>query len=324
MAAIPLLPRARYYRTLAELLDANVPPEALADALERGFRRPALRALTERIRASLRSGNPVSDAILGASDLGIPVVHGAILEAAEKSGHLGRQLKRIAAWDEGRQTSIDLARKQAWYPLAVFHLAVLATVSMQILSAPHRAMLLFIGICVPVDVLLFLLYRSLAAPNPGTGVARFVRLVPAVETMIRDREAAAYLGTVGQLYEAGIPILDAARKSLAAIRFDDLKRKYESAVDDAARGHGEFREVVQALPMDRPETLAMIVVAETAGDLSRALTDASHLLDERAGNTAATLTRIASRGFYFAVVIFAVWRILAFYSDYWGQFAKMR
>lgn len=314
--------RAVLYRNLAQLMQAGVAPHSMVDALQRSATSPPLRSFLIQLRTAFDSGNPLSQALLQASELGFPKHHHAIVEAAERSGHVPEALVRLAGADEARHASNRELLSRSAYPILLFHFAVFAPSVAFFLSHPWRALAYALAIVIPADLALFSIYRAITSPHRTGPRHPLLRRLPFVSAAISNREAASYLGTLAQLYDAGVPILEAAKLALVAINDHHTASIYESAV--AEHRDAPISNLVMTLPIPRIELVGLISAGETAGNLGPALFHSSRLLDEDATRAEARVMRLASSTLYGVVIVVVIVRVMGFYSAYLDQFSRIR
>jgi type II secretory pathway component PulF len=313
----PLRPgrRVALYRSLAQLLDAGVPPLALVAALERGQRDPAVLRFLDAVKTAYTAGNPLSEAMLHATDHVVPEAHVAVVRAAERAGRTSHALRRLAAGDEARDKARrDLLRRAA-YPVLLFHAALLAPALGGLIQSPVETLLLLAAIAIPVDVLLVLLFRVLTGGTAPAIVRRLADYIPGVERVVTDRAGADFLSTLGALYDAGVPVLDAADDAAAAVTDPTLRQAYLALVA-ANRRDAELEPLLAALPIDRPEIAGTLLSAVPAGELGGALDRSANLLDEYAIEGGGRLAVRIGGGLYAVAVVFVTIRVLGFYAEY--------
>lgn len=316
--------RARLYRSIAQLVSAGVPAQAMLAALDRSFRGVAASVLLRRMRAALEAGNPFSEAILKSEDLGFPRAHGILFQAAEKSGELARPLLRLADQDERHERQRREMLAKSAYPILLLHMAVVAPSVVQLMTDPFGAVLSAALFLVPIDVVLFVIYQSIATPRESPGMARLARVFPPLDALAHDRCAASFLETLHSLYEAGVPLLLAAVEASATVPHSELREQYSAASAKAVALGSSFSELVAELPLRRVEIIGTLTVAETAGTLGDALRNTAHLLEETATADQARLVRRATALLFSIAVVYAAYRILSFWGAYYGKLANIR
>lgn len=317
-----LTQRALLYRNLAQLMQAGVTPISIVDSLQRSTRSAPLRAFLTRLRADFESGNPLSETMLRSSDLGFPPHHPAVVQAAERSGHVPEALVRLAVADEARHASNRELVTRSIYPILLFHFAVFAPSAAFFLTHPWKALAYALAIVVPADLALFAIYRSLSSSRGATSRNSLLRRLPFVTAAITNREAANYLGTLAQLYDAGVPILDASKLALVAMNDRHSAEIYRSVVED--HRDGAFSNLAMKLPIPRAELLGLISAGEMAGNLGPALFHSARLLDEDATRAETRVMRAASSTLYGVVIVIVIVRVIGFYSAYLDQFSRIR
>jgi type II secretory pathway component PulF len=315
--------RARIYRLTGQLLAAGVPPQALCEALERGFRSLSARLLVARMRNMMAEGNPISEAFLRSTDLGIPVTDARLLRAAEAAGNPSNALYRLAAADEQRAAEFAELQRRSAYPLFLLHMALIAPSASALMLSPWPTILGLLAFLVPLDLAIFAIFRALAAPRASPAMTRLARRLPPIDAIAIDREGANFLGTLHQFYEAGVPVLTAAREALDAVAHDDLRERYDAALRSGADGE-PFRDVVARFPLRHVEIIGTLAVAETAGTLGEALGSAARYLDERASTAQAAFVKRSIAVLIAVAMLYAGLRIVSFWSDYYGQISAAR
>ncbi len=314
--------RASLMRSLARLLEAGLTGEVLFNTLRQGSRSPSLRLCVEHLRSSVLAGKPLSEALESAGDAWFPRPHAAALRAAERSGNVPQALRDLADEDEARTRARAEVVRRSLYPLLLFHMAVVAGNSALLLTHPLSFLWQSLAVMVPVDLALLLLARNLLSPPASRGVACLLLRAPLIGEFVRAREFRSFLAALWRLYEAGVALPLAARESLAVIDNGALREGVRAALDPLDLGE-PFSLAVAGLPGLLEDVRGILATAEPAGELGAGLEQAVKIYTEEARARLEWLSKVLGGALYTAAVLFAVTRILCFWTGYLGRLAAI-
>ncbi|MBI4880423.1 MAG: type II secretion system F family protein [Planctomycetes bacterium] len=261
------LERAALLRSLARLLQAGLTADALFRTLEQGHRSRSIRQCLADLRSCVLAGRPLSEALDEAGDAWFPRHHAVALRAAERSGEVPRVLRDLADEDEARAHARADVFRRSLYPVALFHMAVIAGNSALLLTRPLSFVWQSLVVMLPVDVALLLLAQNLLRAPTSRIVARPLLLAPLVGEFVRAQEFRSFFAALWRLYEAGVALPLAARESVAVIGNEDLRECVGAAIAPLDQGE-PFSLAVAAFPGLREDVRGILATAEPAGELS--------------------------------------------------------
>ncbi len=315
--------RAELYRSWARMLDAGVPVLAVFEHSKLPFGGAETARLIDALRHGVGRGAGIAESLETVAPTTIPPIHRAVIAAAERSGHVADALRELADDDERSAAERAAILRASAYPIALFHLAVFATNAGTVLVAPGATLVRILLLVVPVDVALVLLFQVLLGTFASGSVTRFVRSLPGVGGAIRVRDHSRFFRAVARLYEAGVPIRDAAQGATAAIADDGIRDQVIGAFGPA-KDPEPFATVARRIPAVESSALLCIVTSEPAGELGQGLERAAALTHERWLSSSTRIGRMTGRLLFLAAAVYAAWTILSFWIGYFDQFKKLR
>lgn len=314
--------RASFYAALARLHEAGLGLEAQFDLLLAGSAPARWSAALKRLHAGLRRGEPLSEQLAHEPATLFPPHHAPAIRAGEQSGELPRILRALAHEDEGRLRSNKELLSRAAYPLLLIHLAVIGPNAGLLITSPPRFVLSCLAILLPLDLLLFLLFRALSGGRMGPRMARLWLGLPLVGRVVHAREYRAWFEALALLYEAGVPIVDAARQALGAAANPELRAALAGTLKPLEQGE-PFTHVLALQPRLAAEVRAVLFAAEPAGQLTEGLTRAAEWYREAQEQGGRRLVKVGGGILLGLAMLWAAYRILSFYADYYGALAKL-
>lgn len=307
---------AALIRELATGVNAGLPIVAALRTVARQGRKPAQRAMLERIIKDVERGKSMAEAMRGIgrpfNDLLINLVH-----AGEIAGRLGEVLTQAAVLLE---RDVKLRRSMASalvYPAmlaAVVGIAIIIVVTVivpQVLSAvagvvteatlpmPTRMVLGVANVTrswwwlmlLVIAGGLFMWSRLRRNPGPRLAIDRALIKTPVLGNVLRDVAVARFTRTFGTLAGAGLPVLTALRVTRGTLGNAAL----EAVIDDTcdAVSHGK----TLADPLDRsgvfPAMFVQIVaMGERSGKLDEMLMDAASAFEDKTEQTIKLFTQV--------------------------------
>ena len=298
---VPAAELAAVTRQLALLVAAGVPvSEALEDAAEATEHPRLVRALT-RVRAAVREGQPLADALAACPDE-FPVLYRELVRASEAAGALAPVLGRLAGYLERTAAIRARLRAALAYP-AVMALAVTAVLVFLLtwvlpqmaqlfaetgapLPLPTRALLLA-GTVASHTWAAWLL--ALAAAGVGlrswlashAGRARFdgwVLGLPAIGRLVGAAALARAAHTLATLLAGGVR-LEVALDLAAATAGNARVAAALATAREAVRQGQPLAPALRASGVVPGSVLRLVATGERSGALTDALTHAAESLD---------------------------------------------
>lgn len=310
--------RAEIYRLLARLIEAGVPLATAGASLARMATDPGSGAIAHAVRTAAERGVPLSEALLDLPADDVPPFHARLLAAAEKSGDLPWALRALAAEDELQHANRQELVRMSAYPVLLAHLALFAPATFGLILDPLPTLAGLLAIALPLDLTLFAAYAAVSGRLRSPLLARLALSIPRLGRAILDGEHARYLRVTGLLYEAGIPIADAAREALGAVRHPVVAHQLSTACQSLSTG-AAFREFVDRIPHLEPGIAAALDSAEIAGELGEALASAASLAAEQSAVALRRVTRIAGTALYASAIVYVAYRVISFWVAYYAS-----
>lgn len=291
-----------FTRQFATLIDAGLPMVRSLDILEQMLKPGGLRNAVMDVRDEVEQGSGLSDS-MAKCPAAFDELYISMIKAGEASGLLGRILERLA---EFREKSEKLRREiigALVYPAAVIFIAgsILTLImifivpqfeqmfnSMQMEMPAMTQTLINLSAFLSTHALLVILMPFLLAiamvmirkTKQGKYVTDMMSLyIPVFGTIIKKSTVSRFCRTLGELTNAGVPILDA----LAILQTAVGNAVVADAVADI---HAAIREGENiADPMKRSGVFDLMVVnmvevGEETGELDKMLIKISNMYDD--------------------------------------------
>ena len=272
------------------------------------------RLLIEAVDTVTGRGEPLSDAFRSLPARVVPPFHAMVVAAAEESGDVPRELRRLAALDESQNRSREELLASCWYPLAIFHFAVLSVAAIPGPGTGAGTVLAYALITATVDGALLLLWRGALSDNRSGFLAGVFASTPVFHRMIRDAEYDGFLRVLGHLYEAGVPVHIAARRACETLSDESFSHRLSQAISNLDDGHS-MAETLPRMPSIRPEIAATLATSEPAGELGSGLLRAADLSREFADRRRRQVIATIGRVLYFGAALLVAHRAISFYTN---------
>ncbi len=312
--------KARLYHDLGELMRSGVPFHKAIELLAQRTRGPVA-GVMRGLRKALANGDTLPEAL--ATQRGINDLDAALFSASERSGKLDRGFALASEYYK----SIDTARAQMWaraaYPIFILHFALISfNVPLAIkegFPAFVRAVITgMILIWIAAAVLYMVASFATDAARRSAAIDRLLRAIPVIGNLRRAFAMSRFCAAYDMQLEAGVNVyetLDAAgRASASAIAANAAARasvdvREGSSVGAGLERTGDFPE---------PVTRAFMVGEET-GRLDQELRMLAEDYRVSAMRRLDVITEWAPRLLYLGIVVYVGYKIVAFYSGYFGQ-----
>jgi len=281
---------ALVFDDLASALDAGLPIEALGADPGRGD--DVLTHLVERRGVKLGPTESI------------------VLQSGWRSGR-GSDALRSRAEHRRRRAVFGHALWQGLrYPLLLLVMLPLAAVATSYVIGPQVA--IAIG-CVYAVLALFVLWL---AYKLGRGDAVLDR-IPFLAPLLADVREMPYLETLHALYGAGVSIVEAHERAVAAVRMQGLKQRLQIAQNKLRAGQ-PLREALAEAAALEPETRSLLATGEQAGQLEDALLRAIGRRQDVAARKLTQAARRVGQVAYVLAVVGIVVVVFRFYSSYYA------
>lgn len=312
--AVPVAELAAVTRQLALLVRANVPIADALDAAAEVTTHPRLSAAITHVRAAVREGRALADALASAPDV-FPAAYREQVRAGEAGGALAPVLERIAAHTERMAALRAKLRAALAYPLvtAVATLGVLAFLVGWVLpemaalfretGAPlplaARVLLGAGGVLqaswwlwLPAGVALGVGLRRVAASAAGRArLDRWLLATPRVGRFVAAAALARVTRTLATLLAGGVR-LDAALGMAATAAGNQHVAATVLAAGEQVRQGQPLATALRADDLVPPLVLRLVATGERTGALADALEHAADALDADVERGVATATAL--------------------------------
>lgn len=236
-----------------------------------------------------------------------------LVEAGEQSGDLPDALRRIAQ----RMERVEILRREWWnglaYPALLVHGVVL------IYPIRHVAERDWSGYVTRVVFGLAILWGGILLLTRGfaaldrRGALTHLPVIGGIRGAYHSGNAC---WTIGALYESGVPMLTAVESALPE-RPGAEPPELSRARHDLREG-GPFSDFVDRCGVFAPETQRVVRIAETAGDLGRALLGEGVRLEELGTHRLRRAIRVGGKMIYIGGVVLVAIVVLRFWASYYG------
>jgi general secretion pathway protein F len=312
---VPVTELAMMTRQLAVLITAGVPAAEALEAAAEATVHPRLLAALTRVRAAVREGRPLADALADAPAV-FPPLYRELVRASEAAGALGPVLARLATHLERTAALRARLRAALTYP-AVMAVAVLAVVVFLITWVLPQMARLFEETGAPLP----LAARVLLATGGGAAATWWVWLAaliaggislhawaastagrarldgwllaaPAIGRVARGASLARVAHTLSTLLAGGVR-LEAALDLAAAAAGNVRVAAVLAAAREAVRQGQALSPSLRTSGMVPPGFLRLVATGERSGGLAEALAHAAADLDAQVERDVAAATAFA-------------------------------
>lgn len=287
-AALKVIETTLFLRKLATLFASGIPLLQAFGLLQGPGASPAVQQLARDLDRQLKEGATLAGALASRPDVFERVTR-ELIAAGERGGTLETILERVARHQEARERLREQLRKALFYPSIVVGFGLLITMVLMLWVIPRFEMV-FSGLGGELPALtqmvfdasqtirsnsfwalsalgFALLVRAFGLPRRlrATGFA-ILHHLPVVGPILRNGLLAQTCHTLGTLYGAGVPIVEALEQTAhtigesrvrLALQVAAMEMRGGSSLNRALRATGQF-----------PETLiGMIQIGEESGRL---------------------------------------------------------
>lgn len=314
---------------LAIMVETGTALVASLEGLEAQTTNPRLRRALAAVRRDVKSGQMLSNAMGRHLDV-FPETLVSMIAIGESGGFLGTMLERVTVLLTKQAALRSTLRSAFTYPLILAGFCVLVVAFMVVfilpkftsifadmeaaLPAPTRVLLASVGFLTARWMLLLP-----AAVILAVGVVIFFRTkrghrlldralvsLPVAGTLIRNIAISRLLRSVGQLMQAGVPLLEALEVSkpfVGNVLFRELVDRMEESVTEGKT----LSAPVGECDLVPPTVYQMLLTGESTGALATIMNKVADFYDARASSQAKDLTTILE-----PLMIFTVGGIVAF------------
>ena len=320
----PAAQKHLFYTEVAKLLNAGFGiREAAAVMLETKL--PGTQAkLLRELDHQLEAGNSITGAFGGNSGLITPLEHG-IIGAGERGGRLAAGFQHLADYFGMLARARRNALQAMVYPLVLLHLGVFVAVVPGALMGGERdfteilaSFFLTLLLIYAAGIVVWLAIRALLRAAPGhPRVDAMLNRVPWLGKARRSMAMARFTMVYHTCLLAGLPMRETVAGAADASRSGLIigaGRRLAGILEQGGPLGPEFI-ACRAFPNAFARSYA---TAEEAGGLDQDLARWSALYQDEASQATKALSVTIPKFFYALIVIFVVWKIIIFWSGYYG------
>ena len=284
-------------RRFALLLEAGLTVEQCLDALIEQAQDESARRILASVRAEIRSGNTLADA-LHRLPSSFPDIYRALISTGEQSGNLAVVMTRLADYLESRQAMSQSAGLALLYPAIVAVVALLIVVGLLVYVVPQvvevfqqsrqelpfltkamlwtsnalRGNLWIMGVAA---VVLLVAARAAWAREAlrGRWQVRLLR-VPVAGPLMQGIATARLASTLAILVASGVPLLQALAAGARVLGYVPLRRAVEDAAQLVRQGSSLHRALGSA-KLFPPIFIHLVASGEASGRLAHMLQQAA-------------------------------------------------
>ncbi len=318
-----------FYTELAKLLEAGFGIRAAASVM-RETRLPADQAgLLARMDAALESGRTIS-AAFGEASPEITGLEKSIVAAGERGGKLAVAFQHLA----GYFGMLAAARREMIsalvYPLVLLHLGLFVAVVPGALIAGEKT---FGAILRDFAVALLIAYAAgiaaafavravMKAAERNAAPDRSLSRLPVLGKARRSMAMARFTRVwhIGVL--AGLPVVETARMAGEASRSGGIGKASRdlAAAAEAGEALGPRMLAADAIPREFARAYA---IAEETGGLDKDLARWAGIFEDEARRGMQAVSAVLPKLAYFLIVAFIAWKLISFYSGYYGMLEEL-
>ena len=288
---------ANFTNQLAVMIKAGISIRAALDAISDQTENPKFKEILTQIKKDVESGKPFSEALAKYPKTFSPLYINMV-KASELSGSFGHMLERIVEYLNSQLETKQMVVGAMVYPAIIFFMAIGTTTFLLVFVVPQFVSI-FKGkehiLPVPTKVLLFLsafirTYWYLLIVAAGGAAWSFYTMintqwgrlwwdktkltVPLFKKMFRALYITRSLHTMGELVNAGVPMLDTLAIT-ADISGNQLYRRMWRAVYASVKQGKKISHPLQKSPLLPRAVVQMIAAGEESGKLGETLDNVS-------------------------------------------------
>ncbi len=303
---------SNFTNQLAVMIKAGISIRAALEGIAEQTENPKFKEILNQIKKDVESGKSFSDALQKYPKTFSPLYINMV-KASELSGSFGHMLERIVEYLNAQLETKQMVVGAMVYPCIIFVMAVGTTVFLLLFVVPQFVMI-FKGkesiLPAPTKVLLFLSafmrsYWYLLLLGMGGGAWSFFTMihtqwgrlwwdktkltVPLFKKMFRALYITRSLHTMGELVNAGVPMLDTLAIT-ADISGNQLYRRMWRAVYASVKQGKKISHPLQKSPLLPRAVVQMIGAGEESGKLGETLDNVSKFYNKELKATIKAVT----------------------------------
>lgn len=297
---------------LAVMIKAGISIRAALDGIAEQTENPKFKVILTHIRKDVESGKSFSEALSKYPKTFSPLYINMV-KASELSGSFGQMLERIVEYLNAQLETRQMVVGAMIYPCIIFVMAIGTTIFLLLFVVPQFVSI-FKGkesiLPVPTKILLFLsgfmkAYWYLLLLGAGGAAWSFFTMihtqwgrlwfdktkltVPLFKKMFRALYITRSLHTMGELVNAGVPMLDTLAIT-ADISGNQLYRRMWRAVYASVKQGKKISQPLQKSPLLPRAVVQMISAGEESGKLGETLDNVSKFYNKELKATIKAVT----------------------------------
>ncbi len=323
--AFPAAQKHLFYTEIAKLLEAGFGIREAARAML-DTRLPAQQAdLLRDMDRDLEAGKTITDAF-SRNPRAIGDLERGIIEAGERGGRMAQAFQHLADYFGMLATARREALQGMIYPAVLLHLGIFVAVVPGAMLSGDRSfpsillqlgvtLLVFYGLC----FLAWLGIRALlqaAEKNPRTDAG--INRIPVIGRARRSMAMARFTKVYHTCLLAGLPMRETVQTSADASRSGKI-RQAGHAMAEALKEGGALGPLFVSSGAFPSAFARSYATAEEAGGLDRDLARWSKVYEGEAASGIKAVSVAVPKVLYGLVMAFVVWKILSFWSGYYGM-----
>lgn len=294
--------RLTFAQQLSEMLEGGMSMQASFDLLIREAEPGPFQALAIDIAARLRSGIPLSEALMEHKDQFDRFFTG-LVRAGESSGQLPLMLTRLARYMERTENVKRQVRASLMYPLVVLSFAFCLVTVVSVFGVPRMAGFyeqlgaqlplftrVFMAVCsflfhwvwiwVPLVLVGAWLFARWTRSEMGGMVIEKLILASPLRVLLRNVVTARFTRTLGTLYGSGVPLTECLSLVGSSVGSRSLERGLRDARERVQNGE-ELAVSLKKVPMLSPMVIGMVAAGQETGALDNTLNRLADLYESK-------------------------------------------
>ncbi len=318
-----------FYGEMAKLLEAGFDIRKAAGVLMDTRLPAAQAALLKDLHAGLDAGQSIT-AAFGKDAGNITNLERNIIGAGERGGKLAPAFQHLADYYGMVASTRSAAVKGMIYPIVVLHMGVIISVAPGLLIGGAQNIgdvlmnLAITLVCIYAAALvIFLTVRAMLKMAPvHVGVDTLLNRLPWIGRARRNLAMARFCKVYHSCILAGISMNETVLLSADASQSAVIRQASEKLAKAAKAGEalGPHFMADSAFHMAFSRSYS---TGEEAGTLDKDLGNWAKFFQDDAESTAKTASVMVPKVFYFFILMFVAWKIIAFFGAYYGQFELM-
>mgnify|MGYP003860234957 CR=1 FL=1 len=309
--------RADIYLQLSRLEETGFPAQQTFELLQKT--NPKLLKQLHQLQRYLKAGNSIADSGFKAGIFS--EFDKTLLQAGEVSGNLAVIYKQLA-WNYAQKVKRSKKIKsQCYLPIAILIIALFvqpipALISNEITGLDYlvlsvgRLFKLALLIYISINLPFWLTLGRLKFLGLANVVYSFQFKLPLVSSWLIARQRQQFLGNLGLMLAAGVPILEALPKAQNTIANPILRKQFDSVILATANG-ATLTDALANVPEMDSQAIAILLVGEKSGKLAKTILHHVKIEKETTDLQEDLLAEWIPRIFYFAVVAWVASSIIA-------------